>query len=128
MTSTPESPDHVSVHLTGCGQEAAEAVIGALRTSFPRGAEVVSAQSRDTAGGSGHPLVWCTVIDARGRNRGAATRVDLADPVDAGLFGAADPVHQVIEELAAAFAVEERGTVPGEHELEVRLRLTPLPK
>ncbi|MEV5509702.1 hypothetical protein [Streptomyces orinoci] len=127
MTSTPESPDHVSVHLTGCAEETAQAVIDALRTPFPQGAEVIPARPQAT-GGAGHPLVWCTVVDTRGRRRSTGIRVELREPVDAGLFGAADPVHQVIEELAAAFGVEERGTVPGEHELEVRLRLTPLPK
>ncbi|MGW1072272.1 hypothetical protein [Streptomyces sp. NPDC002537] len=120
--SGPESPDHVSVHLTGCGHQDAGAVFRALEAAFPEGA----GRSETTAAGPEHPMVWCMVVDARTRRAPSeATDVPLSGTVEVDLFGAADPVRQVKEELAAAFIVENRGTVPGEHELEVRLRLTP---
>ncbi|MEV6668659.1 hypothetical protein [Streptomyces sp. NPDC051162] len=121
--SGAESADHVSVHLTGCGHQDAGAVFRALEAAFPEGAG--PPRSETNAAGPEHPMVWCMVVDARTRRAPAkAAPVPLSGPVDVGLFGAADPVRQVGEELAMAFTVESRGTVPGEHELEVRLRLT----
>ncbi|RLV01535.1 hypothetical protein CTZ27_13710 [Streptomyces griseocarneus] len=122
--SRPESPDHVSVHLTGCHHQDAGAVFRALETAFPEGA--AEPRSETAAAGPEHPMVWCMVVDARTRRTPSeAADVPLQGPVDVDLFGAADPVRQVKEELEAAFIVENRGTVPGEHELEARLRLTP---
>ncbi|MEU3752041.1 hypothetical protein AB0H17_04640 [Streptomyces olivoreticuli] len=122
--SGPESADHVSVHLTGCGHQDAGAVFRALEAAFPEGAG--PPRSETEAAGPEHPMVWCMVVDARTRRApsAVATAIPLSGPVEVDLFGAADPVRQVQEELATAFAVESRGTVPGEHELEVRLRLT----
>ncbi|GAA0416623.1 hypothetical protein [Streptomyces luteireticuli] len=129
MTSAPESADHVSVHLTGCDERAADAVIAALDAAFPAGpsAPVREAAPPGPPKDRGKPVIWCTVVDTRARRAGQEpSPVALGGPVTADLFGAADPVHQVKEELAAAFGVEEHGTVPGEHELEVRLVLKPL--
>ncbi|MCC3768192.1 hypothetical protein [Streptomyces sp. UNOC14_S4] len=122
--SGPESPDHVSVHLTGCRHQDAGAVFRALETAFPEGAGEPRSETKEA--GAEHPMIWCMVVDARTRRAPSkATSVPLAGTVDVDLFGAADPVRQVKEELESAFIVEGRGTVPGEHELEVRLRLTP---
>ncbi|WP_049717856.1 hypothetical protein [Streptomyces caatingaensis] len=132
MSSAPESADHVSVHLTGCDERAADAVIAALDAAFPAGAGVPvreAAPPGPPRTGEGKPVIWCTVVDTRSRRAGREpSPAALGAPVTADLFGAADPVHQVKEELAAAFGVEEHGTVPGEHELEVRLLLKPLPE
>ncbi|MBH1937431.1 hypothetical protein I5Q34_24710 [Streptomyces sp. AV19] len=131
MTSATESADHVSVHLTGCDERAADAVIAALDAAFPAGAgaPVREAAPPGPSRAGGQPVIWCTEVDTKARRaaRGPSPAA-LGGPVTADLFGAADPVHQVKEELAAAFGVEEHGTVPGEHELEVRLVLTPLDK
>ncbi|GAA2717122.1 MULTISPECIES: hypothetical protein [Streptomyces] len=124
-----ETADHVSVHLSGCGTADAGVVFGALEAAFPGGTEPDA--SRSAAGqrtGEGAATMWCTVVDARTRTpRGAPSAAPLTGAVVADLFGAADPVRQVEEELAAVFDVEHQGTVPGEHELEVRLRLAPRP-
>ncbi|MEV6735116.1 MULTISPECIES: hypothetical protein [unclassified Streptomyces] len=121
--SGSESADHVSVHLSGCEHQDAGAVFRALEAAFPEGAE--PPRSEVKASTTGHPMVWSMAVDSRTRRKAGAAPADpLAGPVDVDLFGAADPVRKVKEELAAAFAVEDRGTVPGEHELEVSLRLT----
>ncbi|WP_171165405.1 hypothetical protein [Streptomyces sp. I05A-00742] len=130
MTSATESADHVSVHLTGCGRETADAVIAALDAAFPASPGTLLAEkggpvAKEAA--PGKPVIWCTVVDTRARRARTDTApVPLGTPVSVDLFGAAQPVRQVQEELAAAFGVEEHGTVPGEHELEVRLLLTPV--
>ncbi|MBT2384094.1 hypothetical protein [Streptomyces sp. ISL-11] len=123
--SGPESADHVSVHLTDCGQQDAGAVFRALEDAFPEVAEPPRSEVQASRAGAEHPMVWCMVVDARTRHvPSEAAPVALSAPVSVDLFGAADPVRKVKQELAAAFDVEDRGTVPGEHELEVRLRLT----
>ncbi|MGI5336232.1 hypothetical protein ACQEVS_01915 [Streptomyces sp. CA-181903] len=125
--TNPDSADHVSVHLTGCGRETADAVIAALDAAFPTSpGTVVAERSGGRGTAPGKPVVWCTVVDTRARRpRTDPGPVALDAPVTVDLFGAAQPVRQVQEELAGAFGVEEHGTVPGEHELEVRLVLTP---
>lgn len=121
--SGSESADHVSVQLSSCEHQDAGAVFRALEAAFPEGAG--PPRSEVKASTTGHPMVWSMAVDARTRRKAGAGPADpLAGSVDVDLFGAADPVRQVKEELAAAFAVEDRGTVPGEHELEVSLRLT----
>ncbi|MEU4211029.1 hypothetical protein AB0F13_13715 [Streptomyces sp. NPDC026206] len=123
--SGAESADHVSVHLTGCGHEDARAVFAALEAAFPEGTGLARSEARAAAPGAG-PTIWSMVVDARTRSprEEGAARTQPVTTVTADLFGAADPVRQVREELESAFGVESLGTVPGEHELEVRLRLT----
>ncbi|GHF65298.1 hypothetical protein GCM10010218_53460 [Streptomyces mashuensis] len=121
--SGPESAHHVSVHLTGCAHQDASVVFGALETAFPEGAGPVRSETRADEAGTGN-MIWCAVVDSRTRTRRPAAPSPLTGTVTVDLFGAADPVRQVQEELGEAFAVEPLGTVPGEHELEVRLRLT----
>ncbi|GHF08726.1 hypothetical protein [Streptomyces morookaense] len=121
-----ESADHVSVHLTACDHEDAGAVFRALDAAFPEQEEESRSEVPAAAAGVADRMVWCMVVDARTRSvpsKGVA--VPLSAPVSVDLFGAADPVRQVRQELAAAFDVEDQGTVPGEHELEVRLKLLP---
>ncbi|MFI9201068.1 hypothetical protein [Streptomyces sp. NPDC053048] len=125
--SRPESPDHVSVHLTGCADDDAGAVFAALEEAFPEVPTPPRSESRAAHPGATAPTVWCMVVDARTRRPLRITAPALAGAVTVDLFGAADPVRQVKEELAAAFAVEDHGTIPGEHELEARLRLTSRP-
>ncbi|MCD9143926.1 hypothetical protein [Streptomyces albireticuli] len=122
--SGAESADHVSIHVTDCGHQDAGAVFRALESAFPEVEEPTRSEVQ-AATGAEHPMVWCMVVDTRtGHAPSTATPVPLSGGVSVDLFGAADPVRKVRQELAAAFSVEDRGTVPGEHELEVRLRLT----
>ncbi|MHA7959196.1 hypothetical protein ACX9I7_15705 [Streptomyces sp. L500] len=117
-----ETADHVSVHLTGCAKEDASTVFGALEAAFPEVGEPGTKEPAEAA--KGGATVWCMVVDARTRaTPRAVAPARLASPVTVDLFGAADPVRQVKEELGVVFGVEDHGTVPGEHELEVRLQL-----
>ncbi|MFD8995492.1 hypothetical protein [Streptomyces abikoensis] len=117
-----ETADHVSVHLTGCAKEDANTVFGALEAAFPEVAE--PGAKGPTEADKGGATVWCMVVDARTRaTPRAVAPARLGSPVTVDLFGAADPVRQVREELGVVFGVEDHGTVPGEHELEVRLQL-----
>ncbi|MFI9306846.1 hypothetical protein [Streptomyces triculaminicus] len=125
--SGAESADHVSVHLTGCADDDAGVVFGVLEEAFPEGTGPPSAESRPARPGAAAPTVWCLVVDARTRRPPRAAGQALGGAVTVDLFGAADPVRQVKEELAEAFAIEDQGTIPGEHELEARLRLTSRP-
>ncbi len=125
-----ETADHVSVHLTGCGESDANAVFGALEVAFPEVSEPeVGGKRPPTTPGAATATVWCMVVDARAHlvkeTKETVAAGALTGAVTVDLFGAADPVRQVTEELGAAFAVEHLGTVPGEHELEARLRLLP---
>ncbi|MFG2296020.1 hypothetical protein [Streptomyces sp. NPDC048603] len=117
-----ESTDHVSLHLSDCDHETAEVVFDALRHSFSD----VSAPGgtvRATSGGSA-ATVWSLTVDASARKDSDTAPAALDSPVTAELYGPAEQVRLVREELERAFAVQDLGTVPGEHEVETRLRLT----
>ncbi|MQS09979.1 hypothetical protein FNX48_023265 [Streptomyces sp. IF17] len=73
-------------------------------------------------------MVWSLMVDTGGGGP-VASRAPEGPPgpgetVEAVLYGTAPPVRQVRKVLESAFSAEERGTVPGEHEVEVRLRLS----
>ncbi|MEV5377543.1 hypothetical protein B7P34_20385 [Streptosporangium nondiastaticum] len=124
MTDARESADHVSVHLTDCGHQDAGAVFGVLEAAFPEAGPPRSETSPGAPGAG--PMIWCMTVDTRTRlGEGAAQpgKAPLSGTVTADLFGAADPVRQVKEELERAFDAEHRGHVSGEHEMELRLKL-----
>ncbi|MEH6379489.1 hypothetical protein V7793_34895 [Streptomyces sp. KLMMK] len=124
MTDARESADHVSVHLTDCGHQDAGAVFGVLEAVFPEAGPPRGETGPGTPGAG--PMIWCMSVDTRTRTGADAVQAEgtaLSGAVTADLFGAADPVRQVKEELERAFAVEHRGHVSGEHEMELRLRL-----
>ncbi|MBP2406845.1 hypothetical protein SNS2_4286 [Streptomyces netropsis] len=124
--SAPESADHVSVHLTDCGHEDANVVFGALETAFPEGTGPARSETRASRSTADNPVIWCTIVDARTRSDAVSAPAPLSGAVTVDLFGPAHPVRQVQQKLAAVFDVEEHGTVSGEHEVEIRLKLTPL--
>ncbi|QMU77145.1 hypothetical protein GXW83_16945 [Streptacidiphilus sp. PB12-B1b] len=111
----------VDVLLTGCDEEDADTVFHALETAFPQ-AEPVPGPS---AQGAGRPTVWSMSLDPRTHRTGAHPE-SLHGPVSADLFGSPHEVHEVHAALTDAFAVEDRGAVSGDQEIEVRLRLTAL--
>ncbi|MGK5547499.1 hypothetical protein ACSNOH_22600 [Streptomyces sp. URMC 127] len=124
MTDARESADHVSVHLTDCGHQDAGAVFGVLEAAFPEAGPPRSETSPGAPGAG--PMIWCMTVDTRARRAAGGQppgQAPLTGTVTADLFGAADPVRQVKEELERAFAAEHRGHVSGEHEMELRLRL-----
>ncbi|MCX2968911.1 MULTISPECIES: hypothetical protein [Streptomyces] len=134
MTSVPEDAYHVGVHVSGCGRAAAGTVFGALESAFPAGLLPAGREAlgRDAGGdgdggdGGAHGghMVWSAEVDTRRGSSGAtAAPSALSEPVDVDLDGPAEPVGQVKRVLTAAFDAEDHGTSPGEHEVEVRLRL-----
>ncbi|MBW1597505.1 hypothetical protein [Streptomyces sp. JJ38] len=121
---SPDSEYCVSVHLTGCGHETASAVFGALETAYPEGCDPTPRAARGTAEAE-HHVVWTSTVDTETPRSGLpAVPVPLDEDVAVEIHGAADPVRRVHEVLMSAFVSEDHGTVPGEHELETRLRLT----
>ncbi|MEV7612581.1 hypothetical protein [Streptomyces sp. NPDC089799] len=117
-----DSTDHVSLHLSDCDHETAEVVFDALRASFSD----VSAPGGTVraAGGGAAATVWSLTVDASARTGSDPAPAELGSPVTAELYGSADQVRRVREELERAFVTQDLGTVPGEHEVESRLRLT----
>ncbi|MER5928915.1 hypothetical protein [Streptomyces sp. NPDC002054] len=118
-----ESAHQVSVHLSDCAHETADTVLDVLRAAF---SEVVAAERTGQGSTAATPAtVWSMAVDARSRREehGPAP-AHLGSPVTAELYGSADPIRLVRQELQKAFVVEHLGTVPGEHEMESRLRLT----
>ncbi|MBW5482745.1 hypothetical protein [Streptomyces bambusae] len=123
--SIAESADHVGLYLTGCDHDTAQAVFAALQTAFQDSGEGRGAPPGQAAEAASGTTVWSSTLDARTRTGSRSSSAPpLPGPVSIDLHGAADPVRHVREELEHLFSVEDLGTVPGEHELEVRLRLT----
>ncbi|MEE1931511.1 hypothetical protein V1J52_25665 [Streptomyces sp. TRM 70351] len=122
----PDDEFCVSVQLTGCDRETAGVVFRSLEDAFPGGTGDTGFDGPAADAGTQRHTVWTLTVDTRSAGtRPARAAAPLAEPVDAGLYGGAAPVRKVRDTLTAAFQAEDHGTVPGEHELETRLRLTP---
>ncbi|WP_129843377.1 hypothetical protein [Streptomyces sp. RFCAC02] len=117
---TSQDESSVSVHLTDCGRDAARAVFDVLEAAYP-GHE----PDLGSGGQPGRPVVWSMIVSTDAHRDGARPAgAPLGEAVDATLTGSPDGVTQVGGVLAGAFRAEETGRVPGEHECEVRVRLT----
>jgi len=113
------TPDNeVTVQLSGAPEDA-ETVFGALRTAF---ACDRSPDERPRSAGA-FVTVWTATFDTSDEHGESAAPVPLGSPVTAELYGAHAAVDRVAKELASVFAVHQGGTVPGEHEEELHLRL-----
>lgn len=119
--NTQQRPTHVSVQLTDCAREDADAVFAALGTAFP-----LVADPAGHAPGSlnGRPTVWSTTVDVEtpGEAPGGS---GLAGAVIADLSGGYHAVGQVRRALENCFSTEDKGSASGDQEVEVRLRITP---
>jgi hypothetical protein len=122
--TTQQHPAHVSVLLTDCAQQDADTVFQALRTAFPARVDPGAGAHRQRPPEMANPMVWSETYDVRTR-AGAPGPAALREAVTADLFGADRPVRQIEEALARSFLVEEEGhVVPGDQEVQVRLRLS----
>ncbi|MFE2430338.1 hypothetical protein ACFXJ5_26765 [Streptomyces sp. NPDC059373] len=125
--STPHPHTHVDVLLSAQDRKDADAVFGALERVFPETkadhGPTEAARTPAAASGSAHPTVWALDVDAQTHGSGAGP-VGLRAPVTADLSGDPHHVHEVETALAQSFGVDERSSVSGDQELEVRLRLT----
>ncbi|MGP3999667.1 hypothetical protein [Streptomyces sp. 8N706] len=113
----------VSVHLTECAPQDADAVFDALRAAFPapldRTAEEHCVKSHQGA----NPMVWIGTFDVRSHGEPVAPPA-LGGAVVADLFGCERAVHDIREALATTFGVREEGhMVPGDQEVQLRLEL-----
>ncbi|GAA0320382.1 hypothetical protein GCM10010302_69480 [Streptomyces polychromogenes] len=114
----------VSVLVSHCDREAAEAVLGVLAQAFPGMSPPAPAPARAAGGPAASPSIWAVTVDVRRRAPGPVPAARPAPPATAELDGAADAVRRVSAVLEEAFAGERLGTVSGEHELQTALRLT----
>ncbi|GAB3128244.1 hypothetical protein GCM10027160_53620 [Streptomyces calidiresistens] len=127
--STVDTDDCVDVQVTDCDRETADTVFRALRRAFPRGTEEVEGTGAGSGASRGNGrVVWSLVVNTGSGDPDAIGPPEdssgLGETVEAVLYGTVPPVRRVRKALETAFATEERGTVPGEHEVEVRLRLS----
>ncbi|MFK0203404.1 hypothetical protein [Streptomyces lavendulae] len=108
----------VGVTVTGCSEADARAVLALLETLFPRN------PGTDRPAEAGHgATVWVTTLDAAVPTRDRPAPVTLADTVGLTLQGGPRAVERVRVALAGHFAVEEAGSVSGDQEQEIGLRL-----
>ncbi|WP_070321145.1 hypothetical protein [Streptomyces alboniger] len=117
--SRPDSPDVVQVVLGECSAADADTVFTVLRDHFPsdRGDDAPSQT------GSSDPAVWTGAFRAS-RTPEPGAGVLLAGSVTADLQGGPVAVERLRAALDSAFAVTAKGTVSGDQEIQVQLRLT----
>ncbi|MET9509047.1 hypothetical protein ABZX62_11315 [Streptomyces flavidovirens] len=119
MNSTEHPGTQVLVELTGSSKEDANAVFGALCTAFESDRK---ADEELHNGMDGRPMVWSATYDVFDvREQAAPAR--LTAPVTVTLQGGYRAVDRVREQLQSAFAVREEGSVSGDQEKELQLRL-----
>lgn len=114
-----DSPHLVQVVLGECSAADADAVFGVLRTHFPcdRGEDAPHRTEEP------RPAVWTGGFLAVG-SPGPVRGVLLAGPVTADLQGGPVAVDRLRTTLESAFVVSPCGTVSGDQEVQVQLRLT----
>ncbi|MEU1349027.1 hypothetical protein [Streptomyces sp. NPDC005795] len=109
----------VSVVVSGCGKDDARTVFDVLRAAFAtdRGSTDVPQEVNGK-----RPTAWVVTVDVT-EGRVVSGPVRLGEPVTADVQGGYWAVDQLRQSLAGAFAVRVVGTVSGDQEEEVRLRL-----
>ncbi|MFD7260452.1 hypothetical protein [Streptomyces sp. NPDC059874] len=108
----------VVVAVGDCSPEDARTVLDLLEHSFP--AEAVEGSPTEGGGGA---TVWSATLDAAKPAERRETAVRLKDTVSVTLQGGPRAVERVHAALAGHFAIEDTGTVSGDQEKEIGLRL-----
>ncbi|MFF3394101.1 hypothetical protein ACFYW1_24595 [Streptomyces sp. NPDC002669] len=109
----------VSVVISGCGKGDARMVFDVLRAAFTTDRASVDVP-QDLAGS--RPTAWAVTVDVT-EARVVSGAVALDAPVSVDVQGGYWAVEQLRRSLAHAFDVQVVGTVSGDQEEEVRLRL-----
>lgn len=109
----------VSVVVSGCGKDDARTVFDVLRAAFATDRASVDVP-QDVTGK--RPTAWVVTVDVS-EARVVSGPVRLGEPVTADVQGGYWAVDRLRQSLAGAFAVRVVGTVSGDQEEEVRLRL-----
>ncbi|MGV9881506.1 hypothetical protein [Streptomyces sp. NPDC003006] len=114
-----DSPDAVQVVLGECSAADADTVFKMLCDHFP------SDRGDDAPGQTGRPdpAIWTGSFRAS-RTPDSVPGVLLSGPVTADLQGAPVAVDRLRAALASAFDVKTTGTVSGDQEIQMQLRLT----
>ncbi|MFJ6015531.1 hypothetical protein [Streptomyces sp. NPDC092952] len=109
----------VSVVVSGCGSADARTVFDVLRAAFTTDRASVDVP-QDLAGR--RPTAWVVTVDVT-EERVVSGPVALGAPVSVDVQGGYWAVERLRRSLAHAFDVTVVGTVSGDQEEEVRLRL-----
>ncbi|MCX4774707.1 hypothetical protein OG322_36450 [Streptomyces sp. NBC_01260] len=109
----------VSVVLSGCAKGDAGTVFDVLRAAFATDRASVDVP-QDVTGK--RPTAWVATVDVA-EKRVVSGSVELGAPVTVDVQGGYWAVERLRQGLAGAFAVRVVGTVSGDQEEEVRLRL-----
>lgn len=110
----------VSVVLSGCAKGDAGTVFDVLRAAFATDRASVDVP-QDVAGKQ--PTAWVATVDVT-EERVVSGPVRLGAPVTVDVQGGYWAVERLRRSLTGAFAVQVVGTVSGDQEEEVRLRLS----
>ncbi|GAA3479965.1 hypothetical protein [Streptomyces yanii] len=109
----------VSVAISGCAKGDARTVFDVLRAAFATDRALADVP-QDLAGN--RPTVWTMTVDVS-EALVVSGPVALGKPVKVDVQGGYWAVEELRRHLADAFAVQVVGTVSGDQEEEVRLRL-----
>lgn len=109
----------VSVVLSGCAKDDAGTVFDVLRAAFVTDRASVDVP-QDVTGKQ--PTAWVATVDVT-EERVVSAPVRLGAPVTLDVQGGYWAVERLRQSLTGAFAVRVVGTVSGDQEEEVRLRL-----
>ncbi|WKX68928.1 hypothetical protein [Streptomyces sp. XD-27] len=119
------SSARVGVCVSG-DRDDAYRVFDVLKAAFPAtnaGVREKATVSPPDAAAHG-PTVWSIVVEASGRGT-AEGPVGLDEPIAVDLYGTGPELRWVRDVLESAFGIDSEQHVSGEHEMEVRLRLSP---
>ncbi|UNO39299.1 hypothetical protein [Streptomyces sp. MST-110588] len=117
--SSQRSEAHVTVQLSDCAHEDAEAVFRALGGAFASDREAGD-RPRDAPGD--HPTVWNAVFDVSD-GQGEPVPASLGGSVQAQLQGGNRAVDRLARALGEVFVVETEGASAGDQEKELDLLL-----
>ncbi|MFD9006675.1 hypothetical protein ACFV0T_38010 [Streptomyces sp. NPDC059582] len=109
----------VTVSLTGASRADATTVFDVLRTAFPTDRPADAAPQEQQGN---HPVVWTAQFEPT-PERIPTGPISLEGSLTATLQGGYAAVDRLCEALEAAFTVHEQGTVSGDQEKEVDLRI-----
>ncbi|MDX3071636.1 hypothetical protein ACIP98_06475 [Streptomyces sp. NPDC088354] len=123
---TGSHDSHVDVMLTDCAKQDAGAVLGALEAAFPTRPGESLTEALEPRPGAKHPTVWSASVDTRSHGHELGP-VHLDGTLTADLSGGPRHVREVKKVLGDCFELEEQGSVSGDQEVELRVRLTELP-
>ncbi|NED85795.1 hypothetical protein G3I76_37635 [Streptomyces sp. SID11233] len=119
QTEENQQGGEVSVVLSGCAKDDAGTVFDVLRAAFATD-RTSSDVPQDITGK--RPTVWTATVDVT-EERVVSGTVRLGGTVTVDVQGGYWAVERLRHSLAGAFAVQVVGTVSGDQEEEVRLRL-----